>query len=76
MIQYANNPSQVAVDAAAIAAQRDATVASLHVQENNAVAAAPSNQKLGQQLFIGAGIGAAIGAGLLIYGFKEGACGY
>ncbi len=76
MVEYAANPSQVAVDAAAIAAQRDSTVANLHVQENNAVAAAPSNQKLGQQLFIGAGIGAAIGTGLLIYGFKEGACGY
>ncbi len=84
--EYSANPNDVQVDTTAYGNQRDTSVANLNSQEttavanlnsqeSSAVAQAPSNQKFGQELFVGAGIGAAIGAGLLIYGFKEGACG-
>jgi hypothetical protein len=49
-------------------------VTDLQTTETQDVANVPSNQALATQLEIGGGIGAAIGAGLLIYGIKSGDC--
>lgn len=72
MSVYNANPAQVAIDAQATAVARDNAVANLTAEQKQAVADAPANQKLGSQLKIGAGIGAAIGAGLIVKGYKEG----
>jgi hypothetical protein len=49
-------------------------VTDLQNTENQDVANVPANQALAEKLAIGGGIGAAIGAGLLVYGIHTDAC--
>jgi hypothetical protein len=55
--------------------QGNTAVTNLQTTEAQDVAAVPANQALAKKLAIGGGIGAAIGAGLLIYGIKSDNCG-
>jgi hypothetical protein len=55
--------------------QGNTNVTNLQTTETQDVAAVPANQALAKKLAIGGGIGAAIGAGLLIYGIKSDNCG-
>jgi uncharacterized membrane protein YgaE (UPF0421/DUF939 family) len=71
---YTADPSIALADAANFLGQRDSALADLTAQMNSALAAAPGNQRLGRNLGIGAGVGAAAGTFLLVRGIHEGAC--
>lgn len=60
---------------AALQASGNQSIAALQTSENSQLSAVPGNQTLAKSLEIGGGIGAAIGAGLLIYGIKNNDCG-